>query len=58
MAGAVPLYGEQLGANQGSSVNLKVYRQTPGAPATIGRLQVTYYVTFKGNKGANSLVNP
>jgi len=58
MQGSVPLYGEQLGANQGSAVNVKVYRQEAGPPRTIGRLQVTYYVTYKGNKGASSLVNP
>ncbi len=58
-AGANALYGTQLQPGQGSSVNLKVYRQEASATANVlGRLQVTYYVTYKGNKGRNSLVNP
>lgn len=53
------LYGAQLLANTGSSVNLKVYRQTAAiSENTIGRLQLTYYVTYKGNKGKSSLINP
>lgn len=55
----VALYGNQLTREQGSSVNLKVYRQTAATTANqLGRFQVTYYVTYKGNKGASSLVTP
>lgn len=58
-AGANELYGTQLQAGQGSSVNLKVYRQEQSeTPNILGRVQVTYYVTYKGNKGLNSLINP
>lgn len=55
------LYNGQLEVDSGSSVNLKVYRalntdmaeQTP--IRTLARLQVTYYVTYKGTKGSSSL---
>lgn len=56
---AIQLYGRQLPVNAGSSVNVKVYRQdTAITDNALGRLQVTYYVTYKGNKGTSSLVNP
>jgi hypothetical protein len=47
------LYGEQLPIDAGSSTNIKVYRpatNTIGA-AQLGRLQLTYYVLYKGAKG-------
>lgn len=53
------LYGGQLPVDAGSSTNIKVYRS--GAPAAIanaaeiGRIQVTYYITYKGTKGTSSL---
>ena len=56
--GSGPLYGTQLPSDQGSSVNVKVYRASspPGPTAfPIGRLQVTYYVTYKGNKGVSPI---
>ncbi len=53
----VPLYGEQLPVDAGSSTNLKVYRPATnvGVAAQIGRLQLTYYVLYKGAKGTSSL---
>ncbi len=53
------LYGGSLPVNQGSSVNLKVFRQTaPNSANVVGRLLLTYYITYKGNKGDSSLVAP
>jgi len=40
-------------------MNLKVFRGnvTEDTPAsTIGRLQVTYYIMYKGNRGLSSLI--
>ncbi len=55
----VPLYGDQLPVNAGSSTNIKVYRAAGSTgSAEIGRIQVSYYVTYKGTKGAGSLVGP
>ncbi len=53
----VPLYGEQLPVDAGSSTNIKVYRPATnvGVAAQIGRLQLTYYVLYKGAKGTSSL---
>jgi len=53
----VPLYGGQLPADAGSSTNIKVFRpnQASETAAEIGRLQLTYYVLYKGAKGQGSL---
>ncbi len=53
------MYNQQLTQNQGSSTNIKVFRPRPNSDdaAQLGRLQVTYYVTYKGNKGLSSLVD-
>ncbi len=55
-----PLYGNQLPVNAGSSTNIKIYRtsasQSITEAAEIGRLQITYYVTYKGAKGTGSLI--
>jgi len=52
-----PLYGEQLPINAGSSTLFKVYRSAAATDteAEIGRLQVTYYVQYKGAKGTTIL---
>ena len=54
---SVPLYGGQLPIDQGSSTNLKIYRSSVDTirPAQLARIQVTYYVTYKGAKGQGSL---
>lgn len=49
------LYGGQLQADQGSSQLVRVYRNTSGSIDNIARLEVTYYVTYKGQKGASSI---
>lgn len=48
-----PLYGEQLPANAGSSTLVRVFRSGTaiGSEQQIGRLQLTYYVQYKGAKG-------
>lgn len=55
-----PSYGGQLPANQGSSTHIKVFRPAEATQiaAEMGRLQVTYYVTYKGTKGTGSLTGP
>lgn len=58
--GAGPTYGASLLQDQGSSVNCKIFRSSaPIGPTqfAIGRLQVTYYITFKGNKGLSSITS-
>jgi len=54
---AVSLYATQLAINAGSSTNLKIYRSSTDTirPAQLARLQVTYYITYKGAKGTGSL---
>ena len=56
-AGPYPsLYGSSLLPDQGSSVLVRVFRnQTASSDNTLARLEVTYYITYKGNKGASSL---
>lgn len=52
------LYNDQLHANEGSSVAVRVYRNTKPAPSDtirLATLQVTYYLTYKGTKGGSSL---
>jgi len=42
-------------------MNMKVYRAnvTNATPkSVVGRYQVTYYVMYKGTKGASSLIAP
>lgn len=53
----VTTYNGQLPVDQGSSSHIRVYRKRPAAAATgqIGRLEVTYYVMYKGQKGTNSI---
>lgn len=53
----VELYGQQLPVDAGSSTNLKLYRSSAAStqPAEIGRLQLTYYIMYKGAKGQGSL---
>lgn len=49
----VPLYGDQLPVNAGSSTLFKVFRPRTSVSTEddIGRLQVTYYIQYKGAKG-------
>ncbi len=49
------LYGGALPADQGSSLNIKVFRNGTDTAQKICRVEVVYYVTYKGNKGASSL---
>lgn len=53
-------YGQQLPPDQGSSTHIKVFRPSDATQiaAELGRLQVTYYVMYKGTKGTNSLTAP
>lgn len=57
---AAPSYNGQLPTDSGSSTHVKVFRPSTSVtgPAELARLQVTYYVTYKGTKGQNSLVAP
>ena len=54
-----PTYDGQLSVDKGSSVHIKIKRPflADGKKpfADFGKLQVTYYVTFKGQKGAGKL---
>ena len=49
------LYAGSLPADAGSSLNVKVFRNTTESLQKLARLEVTYYVTYKGNKGKSSL---
>lgn len=54
------LYNNQLHADEGSSVLARCYRGTNSSAGTdaasrLASLQVTYYVTYKGQKGGSSL---
>lgn len=53
----VPLYNGQLAVNSGASTNIKVFRPSTAVSTKnqIGRIQVTYYVQYKGPKGTNTL---
>jgi len=53
------LYDQQLGPDAGSSTALKVYRSGAqiGTDEEVGRLQITYYVQYKGAKGLNSITS-
>lgn len=57
---AGPSYGSQLPPDQGSSTHIKVFRPSNAtqSDAELGRLQITYYVMYKGTKGLNSLTAP
>lgn len=48
-----PLYGDQLPPDAGSSTLLRVYRSSSNVDTNeeIARVQVTYYVQYKGAKG-------
>lgn len=48
------LYNGQLPANSGSSTLLKVFRPATNAQASTvgGKIEITYYVTYKGTKGS------
>lgn len=52
------LYGGQLPPQNGSSTSFRVYRsqQASANQAEVGRIQLTYYVQYKGTKGINPLV--
>uniref|UniRef100_UPI0040470B6C hypothetical protein n=1 Tax=Roseivirga sp. TaxID=1964215 RepID=UPI0040470B6C len=54
-----PLYDQQLGPDAGSSTAIKVYRSgvSTATDEEVGRLQVTYYVQYKGAKGLNSVTS-
>lgn len=54
----VALYGGQLPITAGSSLWLKVTRSNTAVEtkAEIGRLQVTYYITYRGVLGNSSIV--
>lgn len=57
---ATTLYNGQLPKNQGSSTHIALNRPVTatGSDAQLARLEVTYYVTYKGTKGISSLVAP
>ncbi len=50
------LYGGQLPAGTGPSVGYKIFRNTAGAAGPACRMQVTYYIRYRGTRGNNSLV--
>ncbi len=52
---ASALYAGSLPADAGSSVNVKVFRNSTNTEQKLARLEITYYVTYKGNKGKSSL---
>ncbi len=49
----VPTYNNQLPVDQGSSSQIRVFRKRPDEALSgiVGRLEVTYYVIYKGQKG-------
>jgi len=49
------LYGGQLLADQGSSQLVRVFRNSSSGVAALARFEVSYYVTYKGNKGTSPL---
>jgi len=51
----VDLYGGQLPAATGPSVHFKVYRNATTGFGPSCRMQLTYYVRYRGTKGANDL---
>ena len=57
--GVDAMYNQQLTVDQGASTNIKVFRPRTNSdePAQLGRMQVTYYVTYKGMKGVSSLID-
>lgn len=54
-AGVNDLYNDQLAAGTGPSVHFKVYRNSGGVTGPSCRMQITYYVRYRGTKGANDL---
>jgi len=52
------LYGGQLLPDSGSSTSFRVYRSgtSTQTSAEIGRLQLTYYIQYKGTKGVSPLI--
>lgn len=54
-AGVNDLYADQLAAGTGPSVHFKVYRNGVNDAGPACRMQVTYYVRYRGTKGANDL---
>ncbi len=54
----VPLYGKQLPINDGSSTLIRVIRPATATTveSALARIQLTYYVQYKGTKGVSSLV--
>ena len=53
-------YNDQLLANSGSSTQINVYRSAAAVTTKqqLARLEVIYYVTYKGTKGQNSITAP
>ncbi len=51
----VNLYNGQLEAATGPSVHFKVYRNATTSTGPSCRMQVTYYIRYRGTKGVNSL---
>lgn len=49
------LYGGQLPIGSGPSVCIKVFRNSSGPERIAMRLQVTYYVKYRGTKGQNPI---
>lgn len=58
--GSNDLYNDQLLANSGSSTQIGVYRSRVGilTQQQMCRLELTYYVTYKGTKGESSIIGP
>jgi hypothetical protein len=55
LAGGAPLYNGQLPAGQGPSMHFKVFRNAAGVVKTAARVQLTYYVKYRGTKGENPI---
>lgn len=50
------LYGGQLEEATGPSIHFKVYRNSVNETGPACRLQLTYYIRYRGTKGTNTLV--
>ena len=57
---SVPLYGSQLVPNTGSSTHIAINRPSSATTTKneVARVEVVYYVTYKGTKGVSSIIGP
>ena len=49
------LYGGQLEASTGPSVHFKVFRNSVGTAGPSCRMQITYYIRYRGTSGVNPI---